>query len=190
AAGQARRVGPRDRPDPPRHAAQSKRGPRHAVRALGESHAPRILRARLPDGAPVPGRHLLLEAADAGVQPRPPRTPGGGEARSSGVAAAQAQFPEPRPGPDRALPEVPRPRSVRRGGPRKGRAQARLKRVSSPGLLQASPFSRENEKMLRKTIWSAATAVAATMLVAGAALAQTQAAPAAQDPAKARAEAD
>jgi hypothetical protein len=44
--------------------------------------------------------------------------------------------------------------------------------------------------MLRKTIWSAATAVAATMLVAGAALAQTQAAPAAQDPAKARAEAD
>jgi hypothetical protein len=44
--------------------------------------------------------------------------------------------------------------------------------------------------MLRKTIWSAATAVVATMLVAGAALAQTQAAPAAQDPAKARAEAD
>jgi hypothetical protein len=44
--------------------------------------------------------------------------------------------------------------------------------------------------MLRKTIWSAATAVVATMLVAGAALAQTQAAPAAKDPAQARAEVD
>ena len=112
AARPARRVGPRNRPDPPRHAAQSERGHGHAVRALGESHAPRILRAGLPDGAPVPGRHLLLEAADAGVQPRPPRTPGGGEARGGGAAAAEAQFPEPRPGPDRPLLEVPRPRGV------------------------------------------------------------------------------